>query len=216
VSRIFILLGLLAAGCSSVGAKLPAGFDQRTSPETAFLSFQAAVAQEDHDREFEYLSSEMRRRFGVKARTDWKDARATVLTQGHIAIKGILRAKIQDKPVRLKDGRVKLKVGASVAVVVKVGGTVWMRPQAILRVKVKGDSRERIYLDLGTLAIAPGPGMLAVMVPEDWQELLGEELSGEEVTMVQAQVEWFVDDFAMGDGQTAEDAAKEVEQKRKK
>ena len=202
--------GLLLAACAS--PRHDHGFDQRDAPARAFRSFQAAVAAGDHDREFEFLSERLRRSFGVRSRTEWKDARATVLTQGHRAIRGILRARIVSPAAEEPDGRVRLDVKIPVFLFA-VSGQVWLRPEPILRVRVAGDHRPRIYLDLPGLELVPRSGELAVRVPEDWEELF-EALEGERPVSMQAQVEWFLDDFVVGKA-SAEAAGREMEQKRK-
>jgi hypothetical protein len=203
--------GILLAACTSV--RHDHGFDQRDRAARAFRSFQAAVAEEDHDREFVFLSDGLRRRFGVRSRTEWKDARAAVLTQSHRAIRGILRARIAGRPEIEPDGRARLDIRVRV-LFFTVRGQVWLRPSPILRVTVAGETRPRVYLDLPGIGVLVVENAVAVPVPPGWKESLEEELDGARITSVQAQVEWFVDDFVVGEASAAA-AGGEVEQKRK-
>ncbi|MHC4932124.1 MAG: hypothetical protein ACYTGV_08045 [Planctomycetota bacterium] len=126
-----LLLACLVAACCG----LPPRVDDRSTPVSAFETFRGAVARAEYDREWACLSDPLRERLGLQNSLDWKDARAFVLHQGHLAVKGIRCSEVEGAPVTLEDGRVRIELSLPLGYEARV----WMRPILVLRAQAEAE-----------------------------------------------------------------------------
>jgi len=195
-----LVVGTLAA-CA-----LPPRETDRTTPEGTFRTFRGAAARAEYEREWDCLSDQMRRSMGIASRTDWKDARAVVLTQDHLAIKALKRAKIIGEPETLPDGRIRLNVAVN-AVVFRVKGTITLRREVVLRGWIPGESEPYLDERLSAVRLLVGREGVGVRVPSDVMEWLTGEgdpeaadlKPGMEFDRLEAAWIWFLDSFQFGD-----------------
>jgi hypothetical protein len=167
--------------------------DDRSTPEQAWRSFQGAVARGEHEREWDLLSDPLRRKLGMGSLGEWKDARAVGLTQGHRAIRGIVRSDL-GAARGLPDGRVELELRFPFG----YRGTVRMRRIAVLLAFRDGSLAPFLYEHLPALEVGATPRGLEVEVPAELLLALGEgDLDG--IARIEAARIWFLDDFAIGD-----------------
>ena len=124
--------------------------DDRTTPTGAYETFRGAIARAEFNREWDCISDPMRKRLGLRSRGDWKDARAVVLDQRHILVKGICRSSVEGEPEVLADGRVRLELDFPLG----YEGAVWMRPVLMLRAFVAGETEPRIFVALPRLQLS--------------------------------------------------------------
>ena len=178
-SRAALLVILLAA------CKTPPEVRDQTNPADAYRTFRGAIARENIDLEWKVLGQGFRQRMGLRSRGDWADARATILSGG-IALTAIKRSKVGDV-VAQEDGRFLVNVRLPLGLRAKV----WMRPQAVLRIRTKGDDVPIYDVLDGGLVLMAGEEFLGIRVP-DW---VLEELEGGQIESISAQVEWFIDDL---------------------
>jgi hypothetical protein len=190
---------------------LPPRVDDRTSPKGAYETFRGAIARGEHEREFESLSDRLRRSLGVSSRTEWQDARAVALTQGHIAIRAIQRSSVEGEPQVLPDGRVRLDLRLRYSLL-SMQGRVWLKPVPVLRIYAEGEEHPEIHRHLDRLEVVGGPDGLALQVPadvvRDFEEALA--LQHRRIARFEARVEWFLDDYELGD-ETPTANRKEIE-----
>jgi hypothetical protein len=188
--------------------------DDRTTPLRAYETFRGAMARGEHGREFECLSDDLRARLGVASRAEWQDARAVALTQGHVAIRAVTRSTIEGEPRRLGDGRTLLRLRLRY-LVFSMRGRVWLQPVPVLRIYAEGEPRPAIYRHLDGLAVVETPLGLAVQVPDevlgDFREVFARE--GRRVARFEARVEWFLDDYKLGD-ETPDSGRSEIARER--
>lgn len=206
VRHLAPLAVLVLAHCA-----LPPRVNDRTTPKGAFETFRGAVARGEHEREFECLSDRLRRKLGVTSRTEWQDARAVALTQSHIAIRAIQRSSVEGEPQVLQDGRVRLDLRLRYSLF-SMAGRVWLRPVPVLRIYAEGEEHPEIHRHLSGLEVVAGPTGLALRVPDevllDFEEALGRERRP--IARFEARVEWFLDDYELGDDTPAANR-KEIE-----
>jgi hypothetical protein len=190
---------------------LPPRVDDRTSPKGAYETFRGAIARGEHEREFESLSDRLRLNLGVTSRTEWQDARAVALTQGHIAIRAIQRSSVEGEPQVLPDGRVRLDLRLRYSLL-SMPGRVWLKPIPVLRIYAEGEEHPEIHRHLAGLEVVAGPDGLALRVPadvvRDFEEALA--LQHRRIARFEARVEWFLDDYELGD-ETPTANRKEIE-----
>jgi hypothetical protein len=206
VRHLALLAVVLLAHCA-----LPPRVDDRTTPKGAYETFRGAIARGEHEREFESLSDRLRRKLGVGSRTEWQDARAVALTQGHVAIRAIRRSTVEGEPRVLEDGRVRLALRLRYFLF-SMEGRVWLRPIPVLRIYAEGEEHPEIHRHLDGLDVVAGPDGLALRVPDDTVQDFEEALARERrrVTRFEARVEWFLDDYELGD-ETPAASRKEIE-----
>jgi len=181
--RLLGLLGVLGA-C----AGLPPRFNDQTAPDQAYRTFRGALARAEYDREWECISDGLRRRMGLASRADWKDMRV-VLGQGHVAIYGIAHSEIEGEPEALSDGRVQFELDLPLA----FQGRVVMKPVVVVKVYEEGVTEPAVYYQLPVLDAVVAPTGVVIRLPDDLSQDVGR------VGRVIAEVEWFLDDFALGD-----------------
>jgi len=190
---------------------LPPRVDDRTTPKGAYETFRGAIARAEHEREFACLSDRLRRKLGVASRTEWQDARAVALTDGHIAIRAIRRSSVEGEPQVLEDGRVRLDLRLRYSLF-SMAGRIWLRPVPVLRIYFEGEEHPEIYRHLAGLDIIAGPDGLALQVPDDvaldFEEALGPRRR--RITRFEARLEWFLDDYELGEDTPAANR-KEIE-----
>jgi hypothetical protein len=203
-------MGALAA-CA-----LPPRETDRSTPEGTFRTFRGAAARGEFEREWDCLSDPLRRSFGIESRADWKDARAIILTQDHLAIRALKRAKITGDPIDLPDGRIQLPVAVH-AVFFRIDGTVTLRRSAVLRAWLPGESEPRLDERLDSVRLAVATQGLGLEVPSDLLEWLleGEDglMPGMEFDRFEAAQIWFLDEFSFGD-QTSRSVQQDIEAER--
>jgi len=171
------------------------------------------VARAEHEREFDCLSDHFRGQLGIESRLDWKDARAVVLTQSHMAIKGLSRAKITGPAEPLPDGRVRLPVAVD-ALFVRVSGTLTLRQVVVLRAWKRGEEEPTIDWRLPNLRLTMASDGLGVTLPKEDRDILFPELErGMELSRFEAAWIWFLDGFSLGDDST-DTIQSEVDQQR--
>ena len=163
--RSAALLACLLACCA-----LPPRVDDRSTPKSAYETFRGAIARAEYGREWDCLSDEMRRALGLQHRGSWEDARAVVLDQSHILIKGICLSDVDGEPKTLRDGRVQLCLDFPFG----YEGKVVMRRAIVLRAFAEGDTEPRVYEILPALKILWDKRGLTIPVPDD---LLDDQLS---------------------------------------
>jgi hypothetical protein len=206
VRHLAPLAVLVLAHCA-----LPPRIDDRTTPKGAYETFRGAIARGEHEREFECLSDALRRKLGVTSRTEWQDARAVALTQGHIAIRAIGRSSVEGEPRVLPDGRVRLDLRLRYSLF-SMKGRAWLRPVPVLRVYAEGEEHPEIHRHLAGLDVVAAPDGLTLRVRDevliDFEEALARP--GRRVTRFEARVEWFLDDYELGD-ETPAANRKEIE-----
>jgi len=193
--RHFALLAvLLLAHCA-----LPPRVDDRTTPKGAYETFRGAIARGEHEREFEVLSDRLRRKLGVTSRTEWQDARAVALTQSHVAISAIRRSTVEGEAEALQDGRVRLTLRLRYFLF-SMEGRVWLRPIPVLRIYAEGEEHPEIHRHLEGMEVLAGPDGLTLRVPDDtvmdFEAALEKE--GRRIARFEARVEWFLDDYELG------------------
>jgi len=178
---------------------LPPRETDRSTPEGTFRTFRGAAARAEFEREWDCLSDDLRRSLGIRSRADWTDARAVVLTQDHLLIRAMKRAKISGPAETLADGRIRLPVAVN-AIVFSVRGTVTLRREAVLRGWVPGEKEPRLNERLDSIELRIGPDGLGVLVPAELMEWLGPDLSpGMEFERFEARWLWFLDSFQFGE-----------------
>ncbi|MHC4452428.1 MAG: hypothetical protein ACYS0E_20180 [Planctomycetota bacterium] len=203
-----LLLVATLAACA-----LPPRETDRSTPENCFRTFRGAVARAEHEREFDCLSDHFRAQLGIESRLDWKDARAVVLTQRHMAIKGLSRAKITGPAEPLPDGRVRLPVAVD-ALFVRVSGTLTLRRVVVLRAWRQGEEEPTIDWRLPDLRLTMASDGLGVTLPKEDRDLLFPELErGMELSRFEAAWIWFLDGFSLGNDNT-DTIQSEVDQQR--
>jgi len=172
--------------------------EDRTDPARAYETFRWLVFQGEHEREFECLSDPLRARFGMSSRHDWQDARVTVLAQDSRFVRAIVRSRVVGDAIP-EDGRARLKIRVRV-LFFRFTGHVWMRPIPVVRIYLEGQERP-FYEYLPGLVLVPGKGSLGVRVPAGFREEVeaAARERGGRVDRFEARIEWFLDDFAMGD-----------------
>jgi len=193
--RHFALLAVsLLAHCA-----LPPRVDDRTTPKGAYETFRGAIARGEHEREFESLSDRLRRKLGVASRTEWQDARAVALTQGHVAISAIRRSTVEGEAQVLSDGRVRLTLRLRYFLF-SMEGRVWLRPIPVLRIYAEGEEHPEIHRHLEGMEVVAGPDGLTLRVPADtvmdFEAALAQ--GGRRIARFEARVEWFLDDYELG------------------
>lgn len=179
-----LLLGLLQACCST-----PPRFDNATDPVSAFRSFRGALARDEVDREYGYLSDGFRRRMGVTDRTRWTDARLFI---GGLKLKAVVCSKVDGEPEYVEDGRALLRIRLPLG----IRARVWMRPVAVLRIRLKGDPRP-IYWHLEGIELVPGPDGVVLRLPPNLA-LVVQEVGETQVESFEARIEWFIDEIDTG------------------
>lgn len=190
--RSAALLACLLACCA-----LPPRVEDRSTPKSAYETFRGAIARAEYAREWDCLSDEMRRALGLQHRGNWEDARAVVLDQSHILIKGICRSHVDGQSTTLPDGRVQLCLDFPFG----YEGRVVMRRAVVLRAFAEGDKEPRVYQILPDLEIEwderglfiPVPGELLDPAMLTWLRKQGP------FRRVEAAAEWFLDSFQAGD-----------------
>lgn len=188
-----LVVGALAA-CA-----LPPRETDRNTPEGTFRTFRGAAARAEYEREWDCLSDKLRRSLGIESRADWKDARAVVLTQDHMAIRAMKRAKITGPAEELPDGRIRLPVAVN-AVVFNVRGSVTLRREAVLRGWIPGETEPVIDERLRSVHLMVAPEGVGALVPAKQLEWLEEDFStGTEFERVEAAWLWFLDSFEFGE-----------------
>ena len=204
-----LVVGALAA-CA-----LPPRETDRSTPEGTFRTFRGAAARAEYEREWDCLSDQLRRSLGIESRADWKDARAVVLKQDHMAIRAMKRAKITGPAEKLPDGRIRLPVAVN-AVVFSVRGTVTLRREAVLRGWIESETEPYLDERLSSVHLLVTPQGIGTLVPPNLIELLGDDLhSGMEFERVESAWLWFLDSFEFGkespDSVTPKKVQQEVE-----
>lgn len=200
---------MTALVCLLACCSLPPRVDDRSTPAKAYETFRGAVARAEHGREFACLSDRLRRKIGATSSVEWRDARVVVLTQHHPAVRGIIRSSIRGEPETLPDGRALLHVRVRYLVFGR-DARVWLRPVPVLKIYAPGSDRPEVYVDLPELALVLTADAAGVRLPP---ELLADiEASIEEgrIGRFEAAVEWFLDDFEVGD-ETPDSVRKERE-----
>ncbi|MEM8883975.1 MAG: hypothetical protein AAGD14_07905 [Planctomycetota bacterium] len=199
-STALLLVASLAA-CA-----LPPRETDRSTPKGTFRTFKGALARAEYEREWDCLSDGLRAQLGLTSRLDWKNARAVALTQSHIAVKGLKRAKITGPMETLPDGRVRLPIGVD-AIFVQLKGTITLRREVVLRAWLPGQEEPELDQRLPDLQLTLARDGLGVVMPRDLMELLFPE-SGEMMTRLERGTElsrfeaawiWFLDGFTIGE-----------------
>lgn len=183
--------------CLLACCALPPRVDDRSTAKRAYETFRGAIARAEYAREWDCLSDTMRRALGLSHRGNWEDARAVVLDQSHILIRGICLSDVDGEPRTLPDGRVLLALDFPFG----YEGKVVMRRAVVLRAFAEGDTEPRVYWILPDLRIVWDERGLVIPVPE---ELLDPETlkwlrEQGPLRRVEAAAEWFLDDFSAGD-----------------
>jgi len=192
VRKGLLLACVLAACCG-----LPPRVDDRSTPISAFETFRGAVARAEYDREWACLSDPLRERLGLQNSLDWKDARAFVLHQGHLAVKGIRCSDVDGAPAALEDGRVRIELSLPLGYEARV----WMRPILVLRAQAEGEEAPAIYDFLDDLILETGPDSITIRVPGELMREIESELShpGRRFTRIEVAELWFLDGFETGE-----------------
>ena len=139
----------------------------------------------------------------MESRIDWKDARAVVLKQNHLAIKGLSRAKISGPGETLADGRVRLPIAVN-AIFFNVSGTLTMRREVVLRAWKAGETEPELDWLLPNLRLTMAADGLGVTVPaRDLADLVLDLERGMELSRFEAAWVWFLDGFTFGDDDPA-------------
>ena len=189
---VLLLAGTLAA-CA-----LPPRETDRSTPEGAFRTFRGAIARAEYEREWDCLSERLRDDLGIESRVDWKDARAVVLTQDSMVVKGLSRAKITGPAEMLDDGRVRLPVAVQ-ALFFRIAGTLTLRRTVVLRAWKPGETEPSLDWLLPDLRLTMAADGLGVTLPrEDLEALLPELERGMELARFEAAWLWFLDGFRFG------------------
>ncbi|MHC4940602.1 MAG: hypothetical protein ACYTHK_16805 [Planctomycetota bacterium] len=188
----------LLAACS-----VPPRETDRSTPEGCFRTFRGAIARAEYEREYDCLSDHLKTQLGIASRLDWKDARTVVLTQSHMAVKGLSRARITGPAKPLQDGRVQLPVAVN-AVLFSVSGTLTLRQAVVMRAWAPGEEEPVLEWPLPHLRLGKSRQGLGVLVPLDDQEMLYPELpDAMELSRFEAARLWYLDGFELGDDNTA-------------
>ncbi len=204
-TRSAVTLVVLLAACS-----LPPRETDRSTPEGTFRTFRGAVARAEYEREWECISDQLRRSLGIENRLDWKDARAVVLTQDSLAIKGLKRAKITGEAEELPDGRIRLPVAVN-AIVFSIKGTVTLRREVVLRAWLEGQEEPEIDDRLDNVTLVYAPDGIGVRVPPELIDALESALPpGTSFSRFEAAWIWFLDEFDFS-GETEKSVGAEVQ-----
>jgi len=196
---------VLLAACS-----LPPRETDRSTPEGTFRTFRGAAARAEYEREWDCISKQLRRALGIESRVDWKDARAVFLTQSHLAIKGLKRAKITGEAEKLPDGRVRLPVAVN-AIVFTIKGTVTLRREVVLRAWLEGQEEPEIDFLLDDVTLVYAPDGVGVRVPPEVLEILDSALPpGTSFSRFEAAWIWFLDEFDFS-GETEKSVGAQVQ-----
>ena len=204
-TRSAVTLVVLLAACS-----LPPRETDRSTPEGTFRTFRGAVARAEYEREWECISDQLRRSLGIENRLDWKDARAVVLTQDSLAIKGLKRAKINGEAEELPDGRIRLPVAVN-AIVFSIKGTVTLRREVVLRAWLEGEEEPEIDYRLDNVTLIYAPDGVGVRVPREFIDDLESALPpGTSFSRFEAAWIWFLDEFDFS-GETEKSVGAQVQ-----
>ena len=195
---------------SLAACALPPRETDRSTPEGTFRTFRGAVARAEFEREWDCISDPLRAALGFESRVDWKDARTVVLTQDHLAIKALKRAKITGEAEPLPDGRIRLPVAVN-AIVFSIKGTITLRRAVVLRAWLEGQEEPEIDYSLEDVTLVYAPDGVGVRVPADKLTILEEALPpGTQFSRIEAAWIWFIDEFDFS-GETQKTVHDEVE-----
>jgi len=204
-ARSAVTLVVLLAACS-----LPPRETDRSTPEGTFRTFRGAVARAEYEREWDCISRQLRTSLGIESRVDWKDARAVVLTQDSLAIKGLKRAKITGEAEVLPDGRIRLPVAVN-AIVFSIKGTVTLRREVVLRAWLEGEEEPEIDFQLDDVTLVYAPDGVGVRAPREILEILESALPpGTSFARFEAAWIWFLDEFDFS-GETEKSVGAQVQ-----
>lgn len=174
--------------------------EDASSPERAFETFRGALAREQFDRAYALLSDHLRRKIGVRSRAEFMDWGAVA---GRKAVSAIKRAKPKGPAERLGDGRALLRVRVSWLFFGR-DVRIWLAPIPVARVFLEGSDSPAFYDHLDDLTIVEGDGVVGVRLTPDMRERLLEAVRSGRVSRLAYGVEWFLDDFEMGDEERSE------------
>jgi len=204
-ARVVAILIASLAACS-----LPPRETDRSTPEGTFRTFRGAVARAEYEREWDCISDQLGAALGIESRLDWKDARTVVLTQDHLAIKALKRARITGDAEQLPDGRIRLPVAVN-AIVFSIKGTVTLRREVVLRAWIEGQEELEVDYRLDEVTLVYAPDGIGVRVPADILEILEPALPpGTEFSRLEAAWIWFLDEFDFS-GETEKSVGAEVQ-----
>jgi len=189
VRRTLWLLAALLPACA-----LPPRVEDASTPECAFQTFRGALAREEFDRAYGLLSDNLRRKLGVHSRAEFMDW-GTVA--GRKIVRAMRRAKPLGAPEPLKGGGALLRVRVSWLIFGR-DVRVSLVPIPVARVYVEGSEAPAFYDHLGDLELAEREGVVGVRLLPGMEESLKEGVGGGKVRRFEAGIEWFLDDFEMG------------------
>jgi hypothetical protein len=196
VRRIPWLAAALLGACA-----LPPRVDDQSTPERAYETFRGAMARDEYDRAYATLSDPLRRKYGVPRRPDFTDG---MIIGGGVAVKAIRRSEAEGPAERLPDGRALLRVRLRYLVFGK-DVRLWLRPVPVVRAYVEGKEAPVLYDQPERLEVVMGKGgVLGVRVDPDLLAALEKDVREGRVRRFEAGIDWFVDDFEVGDGPSTE------------
>lgn len=190
----------LAAAALLGACALPPRVEDATAPDRAFLTFRGALAREEFDRAYGLLSDRLRRKIGVRSRADFADWGAV---GGKKAVSAIRRAKAKGAPEPLPDGRALLRVRVRWLLFSREI-RLWLTPIPVARVYVEGSEAPAFYDQMDGFALDEEGGVVGVRLTPEMRERLKQAVQGGRVRRFEAGIEWFLDDYELGDEERRE------------
>jgi hypothetical protein len=170
--------------------------DDRTSPVAAYETFRGALARAEYDRAYATLSDPLRKKLGVRSRAEFKDG--MIVLGDDIAAKALARSKAKGPAQGLPDGRAMLPVRLRYLLFGR-DVRLWLRPVAVVRVFVDGQKEPVFYDHLAAFELREEGGVVGVRLDPRLRAALEAEVRTGRVRRFEAGIEWFLDDFEVGD-----------------
>jgi hypothetical protein len=190
VTRTPWLLAAMLSACA-----LPPRADDASTPELTFETFRGALAREEFDRAYGLLSDRLRKKIGVESRAEFMDWGAV---GGRKAVSAFRRAKAKGAAEPLPDGRALLRVRVSWLFFGR-DVTLFFTRIPVARAYVEGSEAAVFYEHLEGLDLVQEGGIAGVRLPPEFHASLKEGVGGGRLRGFEARIEWFLDDYDMGD-----------------